>query len=135
MRALLFSTILSLSMVSKAAELTCTVFSASRGGISFLGFINTSAADQAKFVLTKSGALISSSEIDKLSTEDKLSSITIAFSNRNNNSNEPYVVIGQVEKVEGTNMIYDKPLLSSLGTSDGLNVNYLDKDIAIICGR
>ncbi len=135
MKSLIYTSILFFTGVSSATELACTIYSASRGGTKTLGIVNTSNVEQSKFILKTSGILVSSAESDKLTNEDKLSSLTISFSNRNNNPNEPFAVVGQFEKVDGMDILFNKPLLSSSGTSAGLNINYLDKDIAINCAK
>ncbi len=135
MKSLIYASILFLTVASNAAELICTVYSASRGGTKILGMVNSSNTEQSKFILQTSGVLVSSLAGDKLTNEEKVSSLTISFSNRNNNPNEPYLVVGQFEKLNGMDILFNKPLLSSSGTSDGLNVNYMDKDIAINCGK
>lgn len=135
MKLLIFAPIIALSIVSNAAKLTCTAYSSSRGGTKIIGSINTSNPEQSKFILTASGALVKASEGGSISSEEKLSSLTIAFANRNNNSSEPFIVVGQFEKVDGMDFLFNKPLLSSSGSAGALNVNYMDKDIAINCGQ
>lgn len=135
MKTLILISILGFSTLSNAAELTCTAYSATRGGTKFLGVVNTSDSAKSSFILTASGELYPISKADTLSDAQKLASLTISFSNRNNSASEPFIVLGQFQKIEGMDTLFNRPLLSTPGNSAGLNVNYMDKDLTINCGQ